>query len=134
MTFDEAITLVSELSSKLDQHGFIAALAVSEQSFGTITRNHLSTCEPTGKDDNVVALMEEGIQRIKKDWKVAYTTMTGEHYIAELSVRGKHMITIKNKRCKTVVQEKEVIESGQKEAQALLRHWDNKKPFTNEGV
>lgn len=134
MTFDEAITLVAELNAKLDRNGFVAALAISQTSGGTIARNHLSTSEPTGRDDNVVALMEEGIQRIKKDWKVAYTTMTGEHYIAELSVRGKHMITIKNRRCKTVVQEKEVLESGQKEAQALLRHWDNKKPFTNESV
>ena len=65
---------------------------------------------------------------------MAYTTIYGEHYIAEISVQGEHTITIKNKKYKTVMETKPVIESAQREAQALLRLWDNKKPFTNESV
>jgi len=66
---------------------------------------------------------------------MAYTTMNGEHYIAELSVSGdKHTITIKNKIYKTVMETKPVLESAQREARALLAYWDSKKPFTNESI
>jgi len=61
-----------------------------------------------------------------------YTTLHGEHYYAEL-VRegGKHLIVIRNRVYRTSVHEQEVVKSGQQEALALLKDWDEREPFEN---
>ena len=62
-----------------------------------------------------------------------YTRLDGVRYFANLAIEGgKNKITIFNKKYRTEVFSICVEHSAQKEAMALLRHYDEKEPFEND--